>query len=339
MSMIAKLGHQILKRLPPEPAHDIAKWVMRNGWFEEPLPQFLPVKLFGFDLPNPIGLAAGFDKSGSMFFNARKYGFSFIEVGSLTRLGGPGNSKPRLKRVPISCLQNRMGLNGPPAAVVLDTLVSYERPTSTHSFPFFGVNIAKTHSPLIMNERALEDLQHTYDLLNICEVGMYHVINISCPNTAEGTTFEDPKALRRLLVELTRDTVKTRPLMIKVSPKLGIDPDRVSEVVKICKDYAVDGVVCSNTYPVRDGNNLSWGESGSTVKQMSLRNIRTIKDIWPEAVIIGVGGISSGEDVWMYLREGCTALQVFTGYVTGPNSGPGFVARLQKEWETLSGKN
>src|SRR5205823_6386898 len=144
---------------------------------------------------------------------AIEYGFGFVEVGSVTFRGGPGNPKPRMFRLDDRTIMNRMGLNGDSAEIVAARLAQVKT-------PFFGVNIAKTHSPDILGDAAIEDICSSYRLL--MSFGMYTAINVSCPNTREGRTFEDPAPLSELLGALNaiRKDSTSPPLLVKLSPVL-----------------------------------------------------------------------------------------------------------------------
>src|SRR4051794_14011314 len=135
--LMDRIGYQALRWVPAEAAHDLGKWAMRRRLLAPgpcELTDGQAPRLFNHQLPNPIGLAAGFDKNGQIVDAAIEYGFGFVEVGSVTFRGGPGNLKPRMFRLDDLTIMNRMGLNGDPAAVVAARLAQVK----TH---FFGVNI------------------------------------------------------------------------------------------------------------------------------------------------------------------------------------------------------
>ena len=169
----------------------------------------LEKKLWGLTFPNPIGLAAGFDKNGVTPKTMQALGFGFVEVGSITAKMSRGNPKPRAFRLPDDqSLINRMGLNNQGAEQIINRLKGYRL-----NIPL-GVNIAKTNDMNIHGEAAIEDYKFSYDLART--VADYITINISCPNTGEGKTFEDPDALEALLkgLKLSENEV---PSLVKFS--------------------------------------------------------------------------------------------------------------------------
>lgn len=314
----------MLKMLPPELAHKIGKWAMKRGLggIADYNPRF--AGLDGHRLSEmvdcPIGLAAGFDKNGEIVGRIWDYGFGWVEVGSVTAKGGPGNPKPRLFRVDDGCILNRMGLNGLPVEEVRENLKGYSRAS-------FAINIAKTHSPDIMGDKAIEDIVHTYKTIG--NRGLYTALNISCPNTAEGKTFEDPAALRELIAEI--DKIRTPiPLYIKVSPDLSIS--RVYDIVHIFKDFQLDGVIACNTMPFEHPKHGKGGLSGPMVKRHSLNMVRTFRSKLPDTTIIGCGGISCGVDILEYEKAGANLFQAYSGFVRGPNSGSSFIRRVARQY-------
>lgn len=286
---------------------------MKRGVLAKRERHSLSTPLFDRVLPNPLGLAAGFDKNAELLAHVYGYGFGFVEVGSLTLRGGPGNPKPRMFRLGDD-IMNRMGLNGDPAPVVAERLRN--SPT-----PHFGVNIAKTHDPSIVGDDAIEDMLGTYRLVN--DLGIYTVLNVSCPNTREGKTFEEPAALAELLsaVGSVRNE-NSRPLCVKLSPQLVENESKLASILKVCDASRVDGFVACNTLPVENkyGNG---GISGSLVRPLALRTVKFIKRETGKP-IIGVGGIFTPDDAIEYLRAGATAVQAYNGFVRGPSAGPRF---------------
>jgi dihydroorotate dehydrogenase len=316
-----------LRVIPPEAAHDLGKWAMHRRLLA-PGPitmpdEFRPI-LFGNRLPNPLGLAAGFDKNAQIVDAALDYGFGFVEVGSVTFRGGPGNPKPRMFRLDDQTIMNRMGLNGDPAEVVAGRLAGVQT-------PYFGVNIAKTHSPEILGDDAIADILGSYSLLS--RFGMYTAINVSCPNTKEGRTFEDPGPLAELLAALneSRSGTKNPPLMVKLSPVL--DPlveagaKRLERVLAVCESAAVDGYICCNTLPFEHAKFGRGGLSGNAIRPQAHRMAEFICNRLRRPVI-GCGGIYNRAHLDGYLQRGCAAAQVYNGFVRGSLAGVRFAHRL-----------
>ncbi|MEM8873725.1 MAG: quinone-dependent dihydroorotate dehydrogenase, partial [Planctomycetota bacterium] len=150
MSITSRLAYHYLRALPAEAAHNVGTWAIKHELMGEALPPYKPVKLFGKQLANGLGLAAGFDKSAKLLRHLSFYGFGFIEVGSVTFRGGKGNPKPRMFRLGDD-LMNRMGLPGDSAEVVAQRLA--DAPLDDN----FGVNIAKTHDPDCVGDAAIDD--------------------------------------------------------------------------------------------------------------------------------------------------------------------------------------
>lgn len=299
--------------MPAEGAHDLGKWAMRRGLLARAAPPQRPITLFDRTLPNPLGLAAGFDKNGELLCRVHGYGFGFIEVGSLTFRGGPGNARPRMFRVGDD-IMNRMGLNGDPAAVVAARL-------RTSPTPHFAVNIAKTHDPQSIGDKAIDDVVGTLRLVH--DLGIYVVLNVSCPNTREGKTFEEPTALAELLsaANAVRDET-SRPLCVKLSPQLVDDEAKLGAVVEVCEANGVAGYVACNTLTVENEHGRG-GMSGSRVRPLSLRTVSYLVEQTKKPVI-GVGGIFAPDDARAYLDAGATAIQAYNGFVRGPFAGPRF---------------
>lgn len=319
---------KLLGLFSPERAHAIAKWGMKHKLCA---PGVLiecrndKQTLFGTAIKNPLGLAAGFDKNGDLVDVIEEYGFGFVEVGSVTYRGGPGNPKPRLFRLAEESnphgIMNRMGLNGDPAEIVAGRLL---RATSDA----FGVNIAKTHSPEIMGDAAIRDIQQTYKLVR--NLGAYTALNISCPNTREGKTFEEPSALRELLVaigdtEPSMHHYRLTPLLVKMSPTLVNDATRLDGLIKVCRDHNISGYVMCNTLPMDHPQHGKGGGSGTWVKQRATILIQWMRQIHKVTEpIIACGGIFSGQDLIDYETSGATFFQNYNGFVRGPNAGPKF---------------
>jgi dihydroorotate dehydrogenase len=322
--MLDAFAHLALRALAPEPAHDLSKWAIQHRLLAPGPCTLSDTKrptLFGQHLHNPLGLAAGFDKNAKIVDAAIDYGFGFVEVGSVTLRGGPGNPKPRMFRLDDETIMNRMGLNGDPAEVVAARLGKVQT-------PLFAVNIAKTHSPEIVCDAAIADIRESYKLLRT--FGLYTAINISCPNTREGRTFEDPAPLADLLSALNeiRDP-SARPLLVKLSPVLDPfdSPDRLQQVLTVCQSAKIDGYICCNTLPIKHPKFGAGGVSGHAVRERALRIIDFIRtrDTDP---IIGCGGIYTHEHLQQYLTRGCVAAQAYNGFVRGPNAGVNFVRKV-----------
>lgn len=309
---------KLLQKLSPEFAHDIAKVGMKMGLCASgELHSDQSTELFGVKINNPFGLAAGFDKNAELVKTVTKYGFGWVEVGSITNKGGNGNPKPRMFRLEDGhSVMNRMGLNGLPAWIIENRLRDCKH---VH----FAVNIAKTHDPEIVGDLAIDDMMRTYERFH--DLGIYNVINISCPNTKEGKTFEDLGALKELLdsFEYIR-SFNSRPMLLKLSPNFN-DFDGI---VKLAADYEVAGFVACNTMPLEHKSNGRGGASGRYVKPSAISVVKSLRERMPDTVIIGCGGIFSAEDVIDYHMHGANFFQAYNGFVRGPHAGSDFVKQL-----------
>ena len=283
---------------------------------------------FGLHFPNPIGLAAGFDKNGVTPLAIQALGFGFIEVGSITAKPSKGNPKPRAFRLlQDHSLINRMGLNNEGAEKVVKRLSKLKL-----DIPL-GINIAKTNDTTIYGEDAIQDYVASYELANT--VADYITINISCPNTREGKTFEDPDAFAVLLAALEINKNR-RPSLVKFS--VDTDKTTLERLVELCESHAVSGYVATNTSFLRDGLNTSnqelseignGGLSGRAITKKSTLVVGWLSEmVKGKKPIIGVGGIDSPASALEKLDAGADLLQVYTGLVY---KGPELVKQINKQ--------
>lgn len=338
------LSQHLLSLLPPEFAHKVGKWAMKHrlGALDPSVMNVNPITLAGAKLRNPLGLAAGFDKNAELVLEATtNYGFGWVEVGSITYLGGRGNPKPRLFRVGKDELVNRMGLNGLPAADIVPRLQAYKDAEGEHSAPLrypFAINVAKSHHPEIVGDAAIRDIMATYSLVRT--YGIYTVINVSCPNTREGKTFEEPGAFSDLLWALRPLALyeTSRPVFIKLSPVLVFDYQAFKKLLNLIRHHDfVKGLVFCNTLPLNDHRGMGRGGlSGRAVGEISLALTamarRETKDWGRRIDIIGCGGVYEGMNVARYFRVGADAVQAYCGFVRGKNAGPRFTERVLLEY-------
>jgi dihydroorotate dehydrogenase len=334
-----KLIKPAIFKMDPEKAHDIALYAGKklSGPFSGKMldhlygfdDQILHIDVFGTDYANPVGLAAGFDKNGYLVDMLPHLGFGYVEIGSVTTGGGDGNEKPRLFRLPKDrAIINRMGLNNEGADAVFERLNNRE-----FKIPI-GMNITKTNDSDIMGDAAIYDFCHSFRILH--PIGNYTVLNISCPNTPEGRTFEDPSAFKELLPELMKikSSSQYKPVLVKISPDIGYDD--LDAIMQISEDHGIDGYVMCNTSSSREGLRTDQkiideigrgGLSGPPIRKRSLELTRHVYQHFDKPFIIGVGGISSAEDAYESIRAGASLVQVFSGLVY---HGPGLPKRINK---------
>ncbi len=284
-------------------------------------------KLWGINFKNPIGLAAGFDKNGLIVPGIEALGFGFTEIGSITANSSAGNPKPRAFRLPKDeSLINRMGLNNHGAEVITGRLKTIQ-----HEIPL-GINIAKTHDPAILGKKAIEDYLFSFNAA--LPVADYITVNVSCPNTEEGKTFEDPASLRELLEAIQPGNHEV-PVLVKFS--VDLEKDELAALVEICEELEVNGYVVTNTSSGRKGLKCSasrleaigrGGLSGAAIAEKSTQIIRWLReDIQTTQPIIGVGGIRSVESAKAKLDAGADLLQIYTGLVY---EGPALVKKIKQ---------
>ncbi|MCH8276566.1 MAG: quinone-dependent dihydroorotate dehydrogenase [Bacteroidetes bacterium] len=338
---------KILFSLDPERAHRLASGAARLAQTVAPFAvdsafsfahPSLHTEIFGQHFTNPIGLAAGFDKNAVLLPFWKNLGFGFVEVGSVTASRSRGNKRPRAFRLPDDeALINRMGLNNQGAERILRRVRRY---SSVPAFPV-GVNLAKTHDAGIEGEAAVEDFCKSFRLL--APFADYITLNISCPNTAKGRTFEDPNALDDLLTAIDREKQELHrriPVLVKFSPpitdKFVLD-SLIDELIMVSLAHGASGFVATNT--ASDRQHLTSDEmlvesigagglSGPPIESRSTRLVRYLyRKTEGKLPIIGVGGVCSAETAYAKIKAGASLVQLYTGLVY---HGPGLVRQIKK---------
>ncbi|MGB3050593.1 MAG: quinone-dependent dihydroorotate dehydrogenase [Polyangiales bacterium] len=288
------------------------------------------VRALGLDFPNPIGLAAGFDKDAIGYEALAAMGFGFIEVGTLTGQPQRGNAKPRLFRLRKDrALVNRMGFNNRGSA---DAVTRLQRPHEA----IVGVNIGKTK--VVPEEQAVGD--YVASARCVGPHADYVVVNVSSPNTPGLRNLQASEKLRPLLVavrEALNEVSPARhvPLLVKISPDLA-DED-VDAVADLAIDLGLEGIVATNTTISRDGlaSNAddvercgAGGLSGPPVRERSIEVLQRLRArVGDEMVLISVGGIETPDQARERLDAGATLLQIYTAFVY---EGPWLPSRLSK---------
>lgn len=289
----------------------------------------LTQQIAGLTFRNPIGLAAGFDKNGTLYPVMEALGFGFVEIGSITAIASAGNPKPRSFRLQAdNSLINRMGLNNDGAATVVRRLTDLDI-----TIPL-GINIAKTHNPEITGEEALLDYQKSFAIAK--STASYITLNISCPNTKEGKTFENPEILSQLLQKLQiRKDATLPPVFVKFS--VDLDKELLTELIDITLSHTISGYVIANTSSRREGLSTpeeslrEIGPGGLSGLAIRDRNTELIRQVYKytsgKKPIIGVGGIFDTQDALEKIRAGADLLQVYTGMVY---EGPSIVKNINR---------
>ncbi len=337
----------LLFRLGPERAHAVTlraaemlqgaahSFVESRYKFED---ERLKQRLWGHTFPNPVGLAAGADKNARAVPFWEALGFGFVEVGSVSARPAEGNPRPRAFRLPEDqALINRLGLNNDGAEAVADRL-SQNR--SAYSRPL-GINLAKTHDPDIMGDAALEDFRTSFQAL-VSEAD-YVTLNVSCPNTPDGGTFEDPEALDRLLrmvAEEQKVPGLAVPVLVKLSPPTSdqvLFDTRLEEILAVAEARDVDGFIATNTTSDRQGLGTppdrlgEIGEGGLSGPPLEARSTRLVRYLYQATAgdipIIGVGGIRDADSAYAKIRAGASLVQLYTALVY---EGPALVRRIKQ---------
>uniref|UniRef100_A0A914HE05 Dihydroorotate dehydrogenase (quinone), mitochondrial n=1 Tax=Globodera rostochiensis TaxID=31243 RepID=A0A914HE05_GLORO len=308
-----------------ESAHVIGIKLARRGWLvtaenQKEYPE-LACKLFGKDLNNPIGMAAGFDKNGDAIDGLRRSGFGFVEIGSVTPRHQFGNARPRVFRLPEDeAVINSYGFNSHGIGPVLSRVQKAFDPNC--SVPL-GINLGKNKDTV--------DAVHDYELgvNNFSPYCDYLVVNISSPNTPGLRALQAKNELKKVLVTL-RETLrrssksagKVPHLLVKISPDLT--KEQLADIAEVCIDQcvSVDGLIVTNTSMRRPDSLISsnshrlGGLSGRPIRDLSTKCIAEIyRSTQGKIPIIGCGGVASGADAYEKIRAGASAVQLYTALV------------------------
>ena len=313
----------------------LGKWIFKQLYV--PNDPKLVRKIMGLTFPNPVGLAAGFDKDGKFINDLAYLGFGFIEIGTVTPRPQDGNPKPRLFRLPeYEALINRMGFNNEGVEKLVERLKAYRAaPDPKGEFPtnvIIGGNIGK--NKVTPNEEAFRDYEICFDAL--FDHVDYFVVNVSSPNTPDLRALQDKEPLNQLLAHvqnLNQQKAKPKPLLLKIAPDLN--ESQLDDILEIVENNKLDGIIATNTTISRElvkNDPLSieaGGLSGKPVKSRSTEVIRYLRSHTKQKglVIIGVGGIQTGEDAQEKLAAGADLVQIYTGLIY---EGPRMVKRINQ---------
>ena len=325
--MYRRIIYPVLQRFDAEQTHNYALNLVRlveaAPWLRKLLYRVLyvddprlSVQVWGIHFANPLGLAAGLDKNAVAVETWGALGFGHVEVGTVTPVAQPGNSQPRLFRLPRDqALINRMGFPSAGAPVIVERLVRL----STQR-PVVGVNIGANKASVEQN-RAVED--YVQALTYLAPHADYLTINISSPNTARLRALQGKAALTALIAEAIarRDELPIRkPLLLKIAPDLTFS--EIDDIITVCLAHGVDGLIATNTTIARPATlrsvsqHADGGLSGWPLRDRSTEIIRYIyRSTAGQLPIIGVGGVFNAADAWAKLAAGATLVQVYTGFV------------------------
>ena len=318
------------------PLSFLRQQIKRTCCFEHPS---LEQTQWGIKFPNPMGIAAGFDKDGVAANIWENFGFGFAELGTVTLHAQPGNPKPRMFRLPLDeAALNRMGFNNLGAAALAKRLgggAATAHPIGITTGIPIGINLGK--SKITALEDAAVDYLESFRLLK--NLGDYFVVNVSSPNTPGLRSLQSTEQLEPLLSALQQENADQKPLFVKIAPDL--EWEAIAAVIKLAQSHQLSGMIATNTTIRR--NHLktqviattgklvteeAGGISGAPLRGRSTEVIRFIyQQTGGTLPIIGVGGIFTAEDAWEKITAGASLIQVYTGWIY---EGPGMVQRVLK---------
>jgi dihydroorotate dehydrogenase len=329
------------RRMDAERAHRLAlRWIV---WMGEVAParrlvhrvamargQGEPSRLLGRTLPGPLGLAAGFDKEGKAVKGLAALGFSFIEIGTVTRFPQPGNPRPRVWRLlDQKALRNAMGFNNSGSTAVARRLRGL-RSSSGGWDHVIGVNIGK--SKVTEPSEAAQD--YFVSARRLAKYADYLVVNVSSPNTPGLRDLQAVEALRPILRAARRGAAQSMagagrsgevPLLVKIAPDLG--DQEIDAIADLVEELDLAGVVAVNTTVAHDLG--AGGVSGPPLLERGLEVVRRLRSrLGPGRTVMGVGGIVTAADIEAYLDAGADAVQAFTAFIY---EGPLWAARVQRQ--------
>ena len=319
-----------LFNLDPETAHNLAIKSLKFNYlpskiFEVENEQILNIELLGKNFPNPIGLAAGFDKSAEVYNSLLKLGFGFVEVGTVTPLKQYGNPKPRIFRLEDDCaLINRLGFNNDGMEVIKNRIKSEKNKG------ILGINIGPNKNTKDQKNDFCLGLKKFFDIAD------YITVNISSPNTEGLRDFHDQEKLKDLLLTLNKIKKENKtdiPLLLKISPE--IRENHISEIADVAIKNDISAIILTNTTNGNRDNLVSeikkeeGGLSGEPLQQISTNMIKKFyKQLNGKIPIIGVGGVNSGKSAYEKIIAGASLLQLYTGFVY---KGPSVTKKIKKE--------
>ena len=316
------LGAAALRRLDPETAHGLTVRALRTGLAPHqrtPDDPILATTVAGLRLPNPVGLAAGFDKNAEVHAPMLRLGFGWVECGTVTPRPQAGNPRPRLFRLPEDgAVINRLGFNNAGLEAFAANLAGVQG--------LVGANLGANKDS---EDRAAD---YVAGLRRLAGVPAWFTVNISSPNTPGLRALQSRGALDDLLGRLQEARSGPQPLLLKIAPDLS-EPE-LRDIVESATAHGLDGLIVSNTTLDRPDALRSaaraeaGGLSGAPLFERSTRVLRTVAGMNSGLALVGVGGIASGADVFAKLRAGASAVQLYTALVY---AGPGLVGRIKAD--------
>jgi dihydroorotate dehydrogenase len=315
LTLIERLGLGLLHRIDPERAHALSLTALKSGLVPLPGPVTSPrlaTTLAGLSLPNPVGLAAGYDKNAVALAALARSGFGFIEVGAATPLPQPGNPQPRLFRLTEDhAAINRFGFNNEGAAAIAARLAQRTRgPVPV------GLNLGA-------NKTSADRAADFAKVLATCGPHVdFATVNVSSPNTEKLRDLQGAAALSALLagvMETRAGLARPIPVFLKIAPDLTAD--ELAELAGVALASGVDAIIATNTTLSREGLKSAYrgemgGLSGAPLFEKSTRVLAQLSKLTDGRLpLIGVGGVSSAEEAYQKIRAGAAAVQLYTALV------------------------
>jgi dihydroorotate dehydrogenase len=331
MSVVERLGLAVFHRLDPERAHGLSLQALRRGLVPLPGPVSsarLRLDLAGLALPNPVGLAAGYDKNAEALDPLTRAGFGFVEVGAATPLPQPGNPRPRLFRLSEDrAAINRFGFNNEGAEAIAARLRARPR-----GIPV-GLNLGA-------NKESADRVGDFSRVLRLCGAHVdFATVNVSSPNTERLRDLQGAAALKAVLkgvMAARADLPRPIPVFVKIAPDLT--EEELEEIAAVTLASKIDGIIATNTTLSRSGLRSSraaeaGGLSGAPLFERSTRVLARLSKLTHGTLpLVGVGGVGSAEQAYAKIRAGATAVQLYTAMVY---DGLSLVPRIVKGLDDL----
>src|SRR6202162_4810410 len=330
-NLYERVVRPLLFSLDAETAHHLAIALLRCASnadlvlraLERCQPPPNPKTVFGLTFPNPIGLAAGFDKNGVALPAWAALGFGFVEIGTVTAKSQPGNPKPRIFRYPgQQALINRLGFNNDGADAIAERLGKLKRSGRWPEVPV-GINIGKSMSTPITEANA--DYLYSFQLLR--EFADYVVLNVSSPNTPGLRELQGAEALAELLRTIgEKNVIPRKPIVVKIAPDLA--PDQLEQIIGTCEANTIAAIIATNTTldhsAIPADKDQQGGLSGAPVRQKSSDLVRAIA-ARSKIPVIASGGVLDADSAREKFEAGAQLVQIYTGLIY---RGPGLLREI-----------
>jgi len=319
MSLFEQFGMMVLRSFDPEKSHKLSIAALRAGLAPLPGPVTsarLKTTFAGMELPNPVGLAAGYDKNAEAIPQLSRAGFGFLELGAATPRPQPGNPKPRLFRLTEDqAVINRFGFNNDGMEAIANRLARCRHSNRKVEIPV-GLNLGANKDSEDRAADFAKVLAHCGNFID------FATVNVSSPNTEKLRDLQGPEALEALLagvLDARKGLKQAVPVLLKIAPDL--DTTELSEIAEVARKSGIDGVIATNTTLSRDGlksaeKSEAGGLSGRPLFEKSTRVLAILsRELGEDVPLIGVGGIASPLDAYTKIRAGASLVQLYSAMV------------------------